>query len=116
MYEIDEPLVDHLRKESGHSSIASLLRGLLIDLKGPFQRDYHQFHDITNPNVVTAINTLGYEHDVAKEMRSLRDRATGIFEERGVEVEISLLDSGEVPEGQAILCNGSRDNQPGLRF
>lgn len=109
LYEIDDSyLVDRLRKEQGATPTAVALRELLSDLKGPFQREYHNFYDVTRTEIVTAINGLDYDHTVAKELRRLRDRATGIFEERGVEVEVSFLTQDGFHDGQAVLCNGSQ--------
>lgn len=109
LYEIDDGyLVDRLRKEYGSTLTAVALRELLSDLKGPFQREYHDYYDITQREIVTAINSLDYDHTVAKELRRLRDRKAGIFEERGVEVEVSFLTQDGVSDGQAVLCNGSQ--------
>lgn len=109
LYEIDGSyLIDRLRKEQGDTSTAVAMRELLSDLKGPFQREFHKFYDVTHLEFVTAINSLEYDHTVAKELRRLRDRATGIFEERGVEVEVSFLTQGGFNDGHAVLCNGSQ--------
>ncbi len=109
LYDInDTHLVDRLRKESGDSTTASAIRELLSDLKGPFQRKFHSFYDVTQTEIVTAVQDLDYNHSVAKEFRRLRDQAEGIFEERGIEVEVSFLHEKNVNDEHAILCNGSQ--------
>jgi len=105
LYEIDDSyLVDRLRKEYGSTLTAVALRELLSDLKGPFLSEYHDYYDITQREINIAINSLDYDHTVAKELRRLRDRKAGIFEERGVEVKVSFLTQGGVSDGQAVLC------------
>ena len=101
-------LIDSFRRESPDSELSKNIRELLVDLKGPFSRDAHTYHDITRVNTVDAINNLGYEHPVSSRLRDLKDSVAGIFEERGVEVIVSFISSTNILDGNAAVCKGSK--------
>lgn len=101
-------LIDSFRREDGKSSLSKNIRELLFDLKGPFERSFHKYYDITEESVVSAINDLNYNHSVAVRFRELRDKSTGIFEDRGIEVDVSLDTSDEIKDGYAAVCKGSK--------
>ncbi|CAB5135794.1 hypothetical protein D3OALGA1CA_3527 [Olavius algarvensis associated proteobacterium Delta 3] len=68
LYQKDSDLlVDHIRRESGESSFSQRLREVLVDLRGPFERQFHHYYDITQNEVVDAINSLDYKHEVARD-------------------------------------------------
>ncbi|CAB5133400.1 hypothetical protein D3OALGB2SA_3776 [Olavius algarvensis associated proteobacterium Delta 3] len=109
LYQKDSDLlVDHIRRESGESSFSQRLREVLVDLRGPFERQFHHYYDITQNEVVDAINSLDYKHEVARRLRELRDSAAGIFEQRGVDVDVALYSSDKILDGNAAVCEGSK--------
>lgn len=107
-YKDSELLVDSIRRESGESKFSQQIRGLLVDLKGPFERKYHNYYDITDVRVVDAISTLGYKHDVAKKLREIKDSAKGIFEQRGIDVDVAFISSDNILNGNAAVCEDSQ--------
>ena len=101
-------LIDSFRREDGKSSLSKNIRELLLDLKGPFDRSFHNYYDITEESVVSAINDLNYNHSVPIKFREFRDKSTGIFEDRGIEVEVSINSSDAITDGNAAVCKGSK--------
>jgi hypothetical protein len=108
IYERDNvKLIASYRDEDGNTEISKSIRKLLFELQGPFQRKYHTYYDITQPSVVDAINDLGYEHEVPRELRRLSHDATGIFEKKSIEVEIRVDAHHIIEDGNAVVCEGS---------
>ncbi len=100
-------LVDYIRRQQGDSGISRKFRELLVDLRGPFHRDYHNYHDITLVEVVDAINSLDYDHEVSVRFRELKDSSSGIFEQRGIDVDVAVISAEKVLDGNAAVCEGS---------
>ena len=83
-------MVDYLRHVHSESPFAFHIRELLFELKGPFTRKEHNYYDITEDEVVKAINSLGYQHEVAKRLREYSDKEEGIFKNVAIEVRIKM--------------------------
>jgi hypothetical protein len=103
-----ELLVDYIRRQPGNSAISEKFRELLVDLRGPFERKYHNYYDITLVEVVDAINSLGYDHEVPVRLRELKDSASGIFEQRGIDVDVAVISAEKILDGNAAVCEGSK--------
>lgn len=101
-------LVDRIRREPAESDFSVEIRDLLFDLKGPFERKQHTYYDITDTKVTNVINNLDYEHDVAIKFRELRDNSEGIFESRGIDVEVAFISANNIRDSYAAVCEDSK--------
>lgn len=101
-------LVDQIRKEPKDSIFSGHIRSLLVDMRGPFERDIHSYYDIKSLPVVSAIHSLGYKHKVAIKLREDRDNAVGIFEQRGIDIDVAIYSSDKIRNGNAAVCQFSK--------
>ena len=109
LYERDSvELIDTLRREEGETGLSKSLRELLAELKGPFQRTYHTFYDITRTDTVDALMALGHEHQVSERIRQLQESKEGIFREIGIDADILFSSPTVISDGNAAVCEGSK--------
>jgi len=107
LYEKDSPLlIDEIRRRAGNDDFSKGIRELLVNLAGPFKREYHHYYDITIREIVEAINNLEYEHEVPKEFRELSNKEVGIFKIRPVDVYLTVSAPGKIPDEEAAVCRG----------
>jgi hypothetical protein len=100
-------LIDSYRREEPDSQVSNAFRQLFYDLKGPFDRGYHYYYDITKSSIVDAINSLDYKHEVARKFRDVRDKAIGIFQMRSSEADIYFDPDDMLEKGVGVVCVGN---------
>jgi len=67
----------------------------------------YSLYDITNTIIIDAINKLGYDHQVARKFREIRDNNKGIFEMRYIEGKADFESNDSLMEGDAAVCVGN---------
>jgi hypothetical protein len=101
-------LIYIISKEDPRSQLSENIRELLVDLKGPFNREFHSYYDIKKPSVVDVLIKLKYDHPVAVKLRDLSDEGEGIFFDRGKDVEVSIANSNSILDQHASVCTGCK--------
>ena len=109
VYDIaDTALISEIEKQKGSSEISEELRGLLYELRGPFERSLHTFYNIEKPDIVSAIEKLGFEHPVSEGLRSLLNYRKGPFEENAAIVFLSVPQGVPIKLGRAASCKNNK--------
>ncbi|WP_444928978.1 hypothetical protein ACJJIF_14095 [Microbulbifer sp. SSSA002] len=103
----DPELIGEIEKQPLQSEVSERLRELLYGLKGPFNRQAHNYYDIENVQIVDALSGLEFNHPVSKGLRELLIYRRGPFEERSKEVLLSVPAGNNIPAGRAASCRGN---------
>jgi hypothetical protein len=72
-------LINSYRMDENDNELSRSIRQLLVDLAGPFKRNFHSYYDITQISVIDGLKELLYDHPVLQELRELSDKHEAMF-------------------------------------
>ena len=105
LYALDDPvLITKIQELPGDDITSVRLRELLVNLQGPFKREFHTFYDVNGVGLGDAIAKLDYHDRLSRQLRHLLKRLKGPFNFPERPVRFLIKSNSSLDDNIAAVC------------